>query len=277
MKWIARVFLLVVVCIAVFADALAGTSPLAQGEDWQLWSPIRANPTDVRTAGRLEVLRGPSNEHLLGTDDRGRDVASRLVHGTRPTLVLAASCALLASFLAVALALLASIRPWADLALLGLCDIIAAVPVFLLVLLVQGLLDQSGLAVLVILISIPRGASAARLVRDSLQTSLSEPYCEAARALGCSRLRIVLRHALPASYSQILTAAGLTAATAVLAEVALSFLGLGLGGQAPSWGELLRQAHENQLLWWLLVPAGLASTALAWALGEVFAHSRTRM
>ncbi len=277
MKWLARIFLLIVVCTAVFADVLAGTSPIAFGEDWQLWSPIRANPTDVRSAGRLEVLRPPSAEHVLGTDDRGRDVASRLVHGTRPTLMLAASCALLASVLAMGLALLASIRPWLDTAVLGLCDIIAAVPVLLVVLLVQGLLDRDGLLVLVFLISIPRAAGTARLVRDSLFSALSEPYCEAARALGCSRVSILLRHALPASYSQIRTAAGLTAATAVLAEVALSFLGLGVGGQTPSWGELLRQAHENQLAWWLLVPAGLATTALAWALGEVFSRSCTRV
>ncbi|MCP4446705.1 MAG: ABC transporter permease, partial [Myxococcales bacterium] len=268
MRGIALGILIAMLLVAVFADVIASSAPVVQGEDWTLWSPIRSEPGDVRTNGKLEVLRRPSAEHWLGTDDRGRDVAARLVHGSRATLVIAAACALLASFAAIVLALLACWRPWLDWMVQSLCDVVAAVPTLLLVLLVRGLVGAHGIVALILLISLPRAAATARIVRDSLRGALAQPYCEAACALGVSRSRLLVRHALPASYSQLATAATLTASTAVLAEVALSFLGLGLPGATPSWGELLRQAHENQLRWWLLLPAGAATTSLAWALSS---------
>lgn len=265
MIWLSRGFLVVVAVLALFADCIAGSEPIVSSSSWSLYPPIRATPYEVRFGGRIEVLREPSASHILGTDDRGRDVASRLVHGSRATAAVAIATAVLASLLAVFLGFLASLRSWLDRSVLGLCDALAAVPVLLMVLLVRGLVG-GGIVALVVLISIPRAASTARLVRESMRHALSMPYCEAAHALGLHRFRVLWRHALPASFSQLKTAAGLTAGTAVLAEVALSFLGLGLSGQTPSWGGLLRAAHENQLAWWLLVPAGLFTTALAYCL-----------
>ncbi len=275
MKWISRTVLVLVLLLAVFADVLANSEPLLETESWTVWAPIRADPEAVRTDGKIAVLRPPSGAHLLGTDDRGRDVASRLVHGSRPTLLIAACSAALASVLATLLALLASWRPWFDWLVLTVCDVVAAVPVLLLVLLVQGLTGGGGMFALIVLISVPRAAGTARLVRERLHSALSMPYCEAASALGLGKLRVLLRHALPASFSQVKTAAALTASTAVLSEVALSFLGLGLAADTPSWGELMRQAHENQLAWWLLLPAGLASTGLAWSLSSQFRGNRS--
>ncbi len=274
MTWIPRALLLLVLLLAVFADQIASSEPLLETDSWTIAAPIRANPTDVRTEGRLAVLRPPSGLHLLGTDDRGRDVAARLVHGSRPTLVIAACTALLASLVAILLALVASTKPWLDRLVMAGCDVIAAVPVLLLVVVVRGLLGGGGLLALILFISVPRAAGTARLVREQLRAALAMPYCEAASALGLSQFRVLWRHALPASFSQIKTAAALTASTAVLAEVALSFLGLGLGGDMPSWGELMRQAHENQLAWWLLVPAGLATSGFAWSLSSQFSGNR---
>lgn len=297
-RGVARGVLLFFVCLALFADCLAGDRPIlmsvdgewhwfselpAEGEaslsgealsrtlseeDWALWPVMRWAPSGVRHEGRLEVLRQPSGTHWLGTDDRGRDVASRLVHGARLSLRLALGCALLASLLGCLLALAAASRRWLDSLVLTLCDAIAAIPPLLAVLVVGGLVGGQSLAALVILISIPRAAVTARTVRDGLHAALAQPYCESARAVGCGSARLLLRHALPQCWRQLRVAAALTAATAVLAEVALSFLGL-TAGPDPSWGELLRQAHENGRLWWLLVPAGVLTSLWAWALGRV--------
>lgn len=281
MKWLARIIVIAMIWVAVFADFVAGErpilssidgdvqvfaqtpEPLAKG-DWALWPPIRFDPRSVRSEGRLSVLASPSDEHILGTDDRGRDVTSRLVHGTRLSLLLAGACALLATVLGALLALLATARRELDAALVIACDVLAAIPVLLVVLVVRGLTGAESLVSLIVLISIPRAASTARITREALRGALRQPYCEAARAIGCSRRQLVIRHAFPQSFPQLRVAAALTASTAVIAEVALSFLGLGASG--PSWGELLSQAHTNQLAYWLLLPSGIATALLAWSL-----------
>ncbi len=274
MSWVRRAILGLMLIMGVFAGLLAQKTALVETDEWSLYAPIRADPSDVRFDGEIEVLRSPSRKHVLGTDDRGRDVAARLVHGARATLAVAFFAALLATFLAVLLGLLACLQPWMDRVVLLACDALAAVPALLLVLLVRGLAG-GGVIALVVLISLPRAASTARLVRERLRHALARPYCDAAAALGLSRGQILVRHALPAAFPQLRTAAGLTAATAVLSEVALSFLGLGLASGTPSWGELLRAAHENQMAWWLLVPAGLCTTALAYALTSEFSRDRS--
>jgi peptide/nickel transport system permease protein len=297
---LARYIVLGFVLAALFADCLAGDRPILMSvggdmhllselpaddgegslrgealsealsdEDWALWPVMRWSPSGIRHEGRIEVLRAPSREHWLGTDDRGRDVASRLIHGARLSLRLALGCALLASLLGCLLALMAASRSWLDSLVLSLCDAIAALPPLLAVVVVGGLVGGQSLWALIILISIPRAAVTARTVRDGLHAALGQPFCESARAVGCSQPRLLLRHALPQCWPQLRVAAGLTAATAVLAEVALSFLGLTAAGSDPSWGELLRQAHENGLLWWLLVPAGVLTSLWTWALGRM--------
>ncbi len=287
MRSFARAILVMVACMALFGDCLAGNRPILKSQggelslleepsessgelsegDWALWPPVRFDPQAVRTEGRVEVLQAPSSRHLLGSDDRGRDVASRLIHGARLSVGLALGCALLSTIMGTLLALLATRRRWLDSMVLSSCDAIAAVPPLLAVVVVGGLVGGQSLWALVLLISIPRSAVTARVVRDGLKSALAMPFCESARAVGCSSARILWQHALPQCWSQLRVAAALTAATAVLAEVALSFLGLTAAGSSPSWGELLRQAHENGLPWWLLLPAGFMTALLSWALG----------
>ncbi|HVV84648.1 MAG TPA: ABC transporter permease subunit, partial [Kofleriaceae bacterium] len=109
-------------------------------------------------------------------------------------------------------------------------------------------------------------ADTARLLVAELQALLARPFAEAARALGASPARVVLRHALPSAWPLVATATALTAASAVLAEAALTYLGLGVPPPTPSWGELLAQAGQHDLRWWLSIPAGLAITLTAAAL-----------
>ena len=285
LRRLALAWLVALAALALVADCVASDRPLAYArggdvhvlpnagprgdalratlgpDDWALWPPIAASPVDVRTAGELAPLAPPSHAHRLGTDDRGRDVAARLVHGARTSLTAAAIAAALATALALLLAL-AAVRAGGALeaAILALCDVLAAAPALLAVIAIGGLTGARGVAALALLVAIPRAADTARLVAASLSSTLAEPFVAAARAAGASPARVLLRHALPHAASTVAAAAAITAATTILAEAALSFLGLGAPPPTPSWGELLAQASQHDLRWWLGVPAGLATT-----------------
>jgi len=244
-------------------------------DDWALWAPIRHGPTAVRSGGALEPLVAPCADHWLGTDDRGRDVLARLVHGARATAIMALGAAALALFLGMCLSLAAARFGGAiDAAVIGTCDVVSALPALLVVIAAQGLIGRATLAAAVILVALPRAADTARIARASLRATLAEPFCEAARALGASENRVLVRHALPHAARQLAVATALTAATAVLAEAALSFVGFGTPPPTASWGELLKQAHENGLRWWLALPPGLAVAAVAGALGALAQPAR---
>jgi len=241
--------------------------------DWAVWPPIDADPLEVRTGGRLEPLRPPSAAHRLGTDDRGRDVAARWIHGARTTTLVAALAALVGLGFGLALALAAAalgsagrLGRGARSALVAIADALASAPALLVSLAAAALVGVRGAVAIAVLVAIPRGADTARLALAQLEAALAEPYADAARALGASRARRLLHHALPAALPTVAAATAITAATAVLAEAALSFLGLGAAPPTPSWGELLAQATQHDLRWWLSVPAGVATTATAAAL-----------
>ena len=236
-------------------------------DDWAIWPPIAHDPIEVRTAGALLPLAAPSAIHHLGTDDRGRDVAARLIHGARASLGAAAIAAVIALALALALALLAVLRGGAiRAAILAGADVVATAPSVLVVIAVGGLTGLRGTGAIAILVAVPRAADSARLLIAELEALLARPFAEAARALGASPTRVVVRHALPSAWPLLATATALTAASAVLAEAALTFLGLGVPPPTPSWGELLAQASQHDLRWWLSLPAGLAITLTAAAL-----------
>jgi peptide/nickel transport system permease protein len=236
-------------------------------DDWALWPPIAHDPLEVRTAGALAPLAAPSAAHRLGTDDRGRDVAARLIHGARASLAIAALAAALALALSVSLALLAVARGGVvRTAILAVADVVATAPSVLLAIAIGGLTGQRGATAIALLVAAPSAADGARLLVAELDLILARPFATAARALGASPGRVLVRHALPQTWPTLATATALTAASAVLAEAALSFLGLGVAPPTPSWGELLAEASQHDLRWWLSVPAGLAITLTAAAL-----------
>jgi peptide/nickel transport system permease protein len=260
-------------------DALAGVSghelrESMDADDWAVWAPVRHGPTGVRTEGELRLLEAPSSAHWLGTDDRGRDVLARLIHGARATVVVASGAALLALVFGTLLGVIAVWRGRAvDASVAASCDVIGAVPALLVIVAAQGLLGRSGVLVMVVLIAVPRVADTARIARGRLRAALVEPYCAAARAIGADELRVVVRHALPQARDALFVATALTAVTAVLGEAALSFLGFGVPAPTASWGELLKQAHENDLVWWLALAPGLAIAAVAASLGALSQRS----
>jgi peptide/nickel transport system permease protein len=190
--------------------------------------------------------------------------------------VVAGGALLLSLVLGCAAAAAAVVAPrGGDAAVLFGCDVIGAVPALLLIVAAQGLFGRASLAGVIVLISIPRAADVARLVRAELRRALATPFAEAARAVGAGESRLIARHALPHALPQLAVSAAITVSTAVLAESALSFVGFGAPPPAASWGEMLRQAQQSGLAWWLTVPAG-ALIALAALAANTLADELTR-
>ena len=291
---LAWAWLALAALLAIAAPLLAGDRPIAASldgalswrpsaaqaaamgpEDWALWPPMPA-PGAVRDRGVLAPLAPPSARHWLGTDDRGRDVAARLLHGARASLGLAALAAALATAVGLALGLAIAGAPRAAAGVgLAAVDAIAAAPALLVAIAAGALVGARSPLVLAALIAVPRAADTGRLIAAQLASTARSPYVLAARALGARPARILLRHRAPAALPTLGVAAALTAATAVLSEAALAFLGVGLAPPTPTWGELLAQATQHDLRWWLALPAGACATATAAALFALaLAHRR---
>jgi peptide/nickel transport system permease protein len=230
-----------------------------------LLAGLAMNPLEPRTAGQLELLAGPSAAHWLGTDDIGRDVLARLVHGARAELVLAAGVWLAVAGAGTLLGALAAGRRRLGMMLALACDVVSALPPLILVIAARAWLGAGGWPTLIILLALRPAADLARVVVAVTTEALAMPYVEAARAAGASPLRLRLVHALPAAWPFVAVASAEVLAQVALAEAALGFLGLGLAPPTPTWGDLLAQAHRNGLAPHLALPAGLAVTLVALA------------
>lgn len=211
----------------------------------------------------------PDDRHWLGTDDLGRDVLARLVHGARLTLLIALGVVLLSTLLGVVLGALAGWKGGVvDLLLSRVLEIASTFPtVFFLIVVVAALRRPSVVAVVIVL-GLTRWPEAARLIRSEVLRLKNLDFVLAARALGASELRILTRHLIPNALGPVFVSATFAVGSAVLLESALSFLGLGATPPAASWGELLQQAHRNLITpgaWWLAVWPGLAIASLVLA------------
>lgn len=224
--------------------------------DWAQFPPIRYSPNDVSLTN---VLRPPSAEHLLGTDDVGRDVASRIVHGSRVSLSV--------GFVAVSIYVMIGLIIGAfagyyggvvDIIASRLIEIMLTIPTFFLVITVVAFLPPSIFNIMVV-IGITNWPTVARLTRGEFLKTKSLDYVVAARALGATDFRTIFRHILPNTVGPVFVAATFGVASAILVESTLSFLGFGVPPSTASWGSILSSAR--QLLpsgWWLTVCPGLA-------------------
>jgi peptide/nickel transport system permease protein len=185
------------------------------------------------------LFQGPARQHLLGTDELGRDMFSRIIFGARVSLQVSIGSILLATPLGIVIGLVAGYAGgWVDNVISRIMDISFAFPALLLALLVVAVLgpDLNNLIIALAVIYMPRFG---RVIRGSVLSTKTILYVEAARSCGCSNLRIMIRHILPNVLSPIIVQATVTQATAVLAEASLSFLGLGVQPPRPAWGSML--------------------------------------
>lgn len=206
-------------------------------------APLIARQSPV-TIDLLHLLEKPSADHLLGTDIQGRDVWSRLVYGARVSLTVGLISQGIALLLGVSLGLIAGFYgKWVDELVMRLADVTLAFPTLLLLIAMVAALEPS-MGVVYATIGIVGWAGMARLVRGQVLVVRQLEYIQAIRALGAGDLRIMLQHVLPNVIAPVVIAATLGVAGAIMAEAALSFLGLGVPPPAPSWGSMIADGRD---------------------------------
>jgi peptide/nickel transport system permease protein len=229
------------------------------------FAPFDPIKTDYRA-----VRKAPSSAHLLGTDEVGRDVLSRLIWGARASLLAGAVPVTLALLVSLPLGLLAGCAGgWLDGLIMRVTDAMLAIPFLIVAIALAAFLGPS-LVNAMLAIGIAALPTFLRLARGTALALTTEEFVVSARALGCSRLRVAVRHVLPNMLPPLLIQSSLTVAAAIIAEASLSFLGLGQQPPAPSWGSMLNAAQRylSQAPWIALYP-GLMIFTVVMALNVV--------
>jgi peptide/nickel transport system permease protein len=229
-----------------------------------IFAPLIA-PVDPNLQSAKGIEK-PSGEHLLGTDDRGRDVLSRLIYGGRASLGISFSVVLLATLVSVPLGLIAGYRRGRfDFGLMRLAEVGLSIPPLVLALTVASVLGV-GAVNTTLALTIVFVPGLMRLVRGQAMAVSSETFVEASRAIGTPGWRILLIRVLPSTASPLIVQATVMLSGALLAEAALSFLGLGTRPPDASWGSMLRSAYDAALFtdsWLVVIPAlAIAITVL---------------
>lgn len=212
-------------------------------------------------AQEYEFLASPSAAHLLGTDDLGRDLFSRIIYGSRISLFVGVSTVLLALVIGVVMGLLAGYYGgWVDNLIMRYIDLQWAFPNFIIAVYLVAVFG-TGLANVIVAITLAFLDDFARIVRGMVLSIREEDYIMAARSIGVSDGRILLRHILPNTTAPVIVQATVSVSYAILAEAGLSFLGLGVKPTTPTWGLILSDARTFfSRAWWLAVFPGLAIT-----------------
>ncbi len=217
------------------------------------------SPYDPGQINIKKVLQDPSAEHIFGTDPLGRDVLSRMLWGSRISLLVGFVSVGIASLIGVFLGALAGYYGrWVDNLIMRFVDVMLCFPTFFLILAVIALLEPNIWNIMII-IGITGWMSVARLVRAEFLSLKERDFAVAEKALGARDFRIIFRHILPNALAPVFVAATLGVAGAILTESALSFLGIGVQPPTPSWGNILTAGKDNiQIAWWLSLYPGLA-------------------
>lgn len=246
------VVIVLLLLMAIFAPLIAPYDPAAQSVVARLKPPA--------------WLPKGSWDHLLGTDHLGRDVLSRVIYGARASLIVGVVVVLVAGTFGVVLGLWSGFKGGrTDAVIMRIVDVQVAFPGLLLILLVISVIGPSMMTMIIVL-AVTNWMVYARVVRGIVLSVRQTPYVEAAEMIGCRTGRVVFRHILPNLISPLLTLGILEFTNIVLAEAAMSFLGLGVQPPATSWGLDVANGRDYIFVaWWLITFPGLsiALTVLA--------------
>lgn len=225
--------------------------------DWVLMPPVQAGPNSAMILDRLEP---PSSEHLMGTDDLGRDVFSRMIWGARISLSVGFVAVGIAVFIGVIVGAVAGyFGGIVDIVVSRIIEIVICFPMFFLVLIIIAVVPKMNIYYLMFAIGIVGWTGVARLVRGEFLKLREQDFTVAAKALGAPVTRIIFRHILPNAIGPVLVSATFGIAGAILMESGLSFLGFGVPPPVASWGSILAQARDYvYTAWWLTAFPGAA-------------------
>lgn len=214
-------------------------------------------PYDPTKPDFMAILQAPSSQYLLGTDEVGRDLLSRLIYGARASIQAGLLAVLIAVAIGVPLGLISGYtRGWLDqLVIMRLADAMIAFPTIVLALALAAALGGN-LTTAMLAIGIGSAPAFIRLARAQALSLREQEFVEAARALGNRSLKVMLKHVFPNMIGPLLVQTSIAIAAAILAETALSFLGLGVQPPTPSWGSILRigTGYMQQAPWLSLYP-----------------------
>jgi peptide/nickel transport system permease protein len=246
----ALLIIAVFVIVAVFAPWIAPYDPLAQSY--------------------LKINQAPSTSNWLGTDQFGRDVLSRIIYGSRNSLILGLTSPVLAAAAGTAIGVLAGFfGGWTDRILSRLVDTLLAFPELLLAIMIASALG-GGFWKVVIIIAVAYTPGFARVARAATLAVIKEPYVESAVSVGVRTPVIIVRHIVPNISSPLIVLLTLWAASAIRLEATLSFLGIGTQPPNPSWGNIIRDGLNNLFgSPWPILGAGVALTLVVLALNLI--------
>ena len=218
-----------------------------------LLSPFDPQHVDVE-----KILSPPSTTHWLGTDELGRDIASRIIFGARVTLQVVAGAVALSLVAGAILGFIAAYlgRFW-DALIMRVIDALLAIPPLVLALAIVAALGPN-LFYTILAIALAKLGMFARLVRGEVLSLKSMEFVEAARAAGASGARIALKHIWPNAAGNVIVFSAVIASSALLIESALNFLGLGAQPPTPSWGVMISMGMQHWTLWWMSIFPGVA-------------------
>ncbi len=248
-KWalISIIWLFVIIAIAIFASQLAPFDP-------------NKNNIMERVAPPLTLDKQGNMKYLIGSDALGRDSFSRLIFGAQVSLIVGFSAVLVGGILGTALGVYAGYYgKWIDDIIMRLADIQLAFPFILLAILFLVVLGE-GLINLIIVLGIGQWVTYARIARAQTISQKEKEYVEAAKALGVNNFSIMFGSILPNIFAPLIVIASFNVASVILAEAALSFLGLGVPPQIPTWGAMLAESRDHIFAkrWWMPFFPGMA-------------------
>ncbi|MFK0684563.1 ABC transporter permease [Ochrobactrum sp. BD67] len=200
-------------------------------------------PHDPLAMNPMMRLKPPSDEYLLGTDNYGRDLFSRMILGGRISLLIGLFAAASSIMVGVFIGLIAGFFRTADAIIMRMMDALMAMPSILIAIALVALNGPS-IGSVIVAITIPEIPRVVRLVRSVILSAREEPYVEAALALGSSTPKILFRHLLPNTMAPLIVQGTYIVASAILTEAILSFLGAGISTEIPTWGNIMAEGRQ---------------------------------
>lgn len=246
---------LLVIILGIFAPYIAPYDPAAI-------NPLAMNKPPV-------WLEGGSSEHILGTDNLGRDLLSRIIYGTQVSLVVGILSVIVSGIIGMFFGLVSGYYGgWVDNVIMRVVDAFLSIPNILFMLVLIGVFGP-GLITLIFVIGATKWVIYARLVRSEVLSMKERDFVKASKTIGTSNFTIMFRHILPNVFSSFIVVSTMNVATAILLEASLSFLGLGIQPPMVSWGGVLESGRDYLATsWWIATFPGIAITITV--LGIIF-------